>query len=94
MSTNLHVVWIDTWEGYPRFKGDQPCAQIGFELFFVNPGDSVKAEAARRICGQCSYRVECAAYALRHPLIQGIWGGTTYYQREMLRRKSRKRKAS
>ena len=92
MSTNLHVVWIDTWEGYPRFKGDQPCAQVDSDAFFVRRIDD--AEAARRICGQCPYRVECAAYALRHPLIQGIWGGTTYYQREMLRRKSRGQEAS
>lgn len=40
---------------------------------------------AKRACGTCPIRTSCLAYALRHHEV-GTWGGTTEYQRRLLRR--------
>ena len=52
--------------------------------------DDSKRRRAIEICGGCSVRTECLAYAL--PLIEldGIWGGLTADQRRDLRRKGKR----
>jgi len=38
-------------------------------------------------CGRCLVQVECLDEALMNDSMEGIWGGTTDYQRRQLRRK-------
>ena len=40
-------------------------------------------------CAECSCMTQCALYALRHPELQGVWGGTDETQRREMRKKMR-----
>ena len=41
---------------------------------------------AKAVCSGCPVRVECLAYALAEPQLQGVWGGTSDTERRALRR--------
>lgn len=62
------------------------CLQADPDLFFPergSPGDS-----AKRVCVECSVRIECLEYALANGERYGIWGGLTERERTRLRRQS------
>lgn len=59
------------------------CAEVDAELFFPEKGGSTKE--AKRVCRACPVRAECLGYALKFPLIKGIWGGLSEEERERLR---------
>lgn len=63
-------------------------AMVDGELIDIEPdypSDEVKA-----ICDRCPVKDICLSWALKNR-VEGIWGGTTTYQRElMLRRRARK----
>ena len=65
----------------------------GTDLFFATPGsgrhECPERRAAVAICGTCSVKEECLAYALAAPGFfpeVGIWGGTTDNERNKLRK--------
>lgn len=58
---------------------------------FISAGDEVDDEpypaaAAQVYCDGCVIRPDCLAQALADPGLVGVWGGTTTYQREQIRR--------
>lgn len=63
---------------------------------FVGIGEGVSDDPvyppteAKAICSVCPIQAECLTYALDQPWTIGVWGGTSTYQRELLRR-NRKR---
>jgi hypothetical protein len=62
------------------------CATANPDLFFPergSPGDS-----AKRVCVNCSVRLECLEYALANGERYGIWGGLTERERTRLRRQA------
>jgi len=78
------------WEPYERFResswewrDDALCATLSRDevnrMFFPERGMSV--QAAKDICAECSVRAQCLEYALRSPMLAGIWGGTSQRQR-------------
>ncbi len=60
------------------------CAQVDPDQWFPEKGDSPRQ--AKAICRNCSVSIECLQYALEHPAIEGIWGGTTFKERQQIRR--------
>lgn len=66
------------------------CRGADFTIFFT--GDDVYEEApypspeAEAYCNICPVRADCLAWALEHHE-EGVWGGTTTYQRRQLGRK-------
>jgi WhiB family redox-sensing transcriptional regulator len=44
------------------------------------------------LCRSCPVRVQCLDYALRRRHLVGTWGGTSDYQRKMLKRKLPRRR--
>jgi hypothetical protein len=72
---------------YPQFTGDEPCAQIGGDLFSAD--DISKryhdTKRLRQICGSCPMQEPCLDYAL-HVKVEGFWGGTTDGERAKIRR--------
>jgi WhiB family redox-sensing transcriptional regulator len=60
------------------------CRDEETELFFLGSIDGEAAATA--ICQRCSVRSNCLAYALRHPELSGIWGGTSDEERSLFRR--------
>lgn len=72
---------------YPKFTGDEPCAQVGTDLFFP-PDNSIvyrDLKIVRSLCGSCVMQGPCLEYAL-HVNVSGVWGGTTEQQRKAIRR--------
>jgi WhiB family redox-sensing transcriptional regulator len=72
----------------PKYTGQEPCAQIGPDLFFTK--DDMRASYSHldkvlRLCDSCQMQSECLEYALRVN-VQGIWGGTTEGMRRQIRR--------
>jgi WhiB family redox-sensing transcriptional regulator len=72
-----------------------PCAETDPEAFFsqdIEFGGKIVASSyydesgAKKICGSCSYRVECLLFAIKNNEM-GIWGGTTENERTLLKRK-------
>lgn len=56
--------------------------------FFPGPSDIKSVKAAKQFCCACPVIAECLEYALvRHE--DGVWGGTSAYERGLLRRKRR-----
>jgi WhiB family redox-sensing transcriptional regulator len=73
---------------YPRFKGDEPCTQVGADLFFSPPGSQsnyVHLKAVKAVCDNCAMIEPCLEYAL-HTSVVGVWGGTTENERLKIRR--------
>lgn len=67
---------------------DALCLQVGAD-FYPPKGDSKAATAAKKICRMCSVNQQCLAEALRLNDHYGIWGGTSYRQRQKMRREQR-----
>lgn len=67
--------------------GTEPCALAGDSdsYWFSDPTDDDAQTYAQLACQGCRVRVECAAYALAHPDLVGVWGGTTEAHRDTLR---------
>ena len=67
-------------------EGDPPCAEVGTEYFFPEPGGDVVGKGAipRNVCFSCPVMQECLDYAL-HNRVEGIWGGTTEQERKKYR---------
>ena len=67
----------------PDFDGSQPCAQTDPELFFPEKGSL--PTVARQLCATCPFYTDCREFALDHPELTGVWGGTTQQDRQRLR---------
>lgn len=48
--------------------------------------DGATARRAKAVCRACPVQAECLRYALSCGPLDGIWGGTTPYERRRLRR--------
>jgi WhiB family redox-sensing transcriptional regulator len=59
------------------------CAQSDPEAWFPEMGAPNKF--AKRICGRCPVRDECAAYAIADPSLVGVWGGLSERERQAVR---------
>ena len=53
------------------------------DAMFPERGQSLTA--ARRICATCPVAKDCLDYALVNPAEQGVWGGSSYRQRKLIR---------
>jgi WhiB family redox-sensing transcriptional regulator len=84
-------------DDYPDFQefGSAPCSETFPDAFFsdeppegsiMRRGTYTYEREAKAICLECPYRGRCLQYALENPELQGIWGGTTEYQRKALRK--------
>ena len=90
--TGAHVLSATTLVDPQRAWMQQAaCRGVDPDLFFpVGPGGP-GAESTRRakeVCGRCTVREACLAYALASGCTDGIWGGLTERERRGLRRPS------
>lgn len=76
------------WREFATCK-DQP-----LELFCSPDSDEPESpyppQEAATLCHQCPVRTECLAYAMKYDEC-GVWGGTTEYQRKLLKRWARRK---
>ncbi|QNJ58274.1 WhiB family transcription factor [Mycobacterium phage Ellie] len=70
------------------WEADALCTQVDPELFFPGKGQSTKE--AKQVCGRCPVVDECRERALSFDgEVFGIWGGTTAYDRKLMKRAAR-----
>ena len=62
---------------------DARCAETDPDIFHPEVGQNV--DAAKKICDECPVKAQCLAFALRHPRLTGVWGGTTPKERARIR---------
>jgi WhiB family transcriptional regulator, redox-sensing transcriptional regulator len=60
------------------------CTRIPTDLFFPQPGED--SAPAKALCARCRVRRPCFNYAMAHPELYGVWGGTSSEERALLRR--------
>jgi WhiB family redox-sensing transcriptional regulator len=70
----------------PSWMERAACIDMPLDVFFPGPGrlgaaDTRKAVA---ICRQCPVRQACLDYALEHPDMAGVWGGTSHRERNRI----------
>lgn len=73
---------------YPNFQGDQLCAQVGHDFYYVEKGGEAVHIAAhlKKVCNSCPYLVDCREWAIVHEEF-GYWGGLSANERNRLRSK-------
>jgi WhiB family redox-sensing transcriptional regulator len=74
----------------PDLNGEAACAQFPGDLFFPEKGE--RNRNVRRICIGCEVRQSCLEFAIAHDE-EGVWGGTTQFERRQLRRTRARRAA-
>lgn len=62
------------------------CISADPEAFFPDAGMNTELMTAKRICGRCEIRSECAEWAIRHES-DGLWGGLMPKERQAIRRR-------
>lgn len=58
-----------------------------FPLGNGGPATEQVAYVRERFCDPCDVRAECLSFALGHGMNDGVWGGTTGGERELLKRR-------
>lgn len=74
------------WANHP----DRACAPGTIpdpDLFFPTGNAIFQHRKAVAHCNRCPVKTDCADYALTHPGLHGIWGGTTEADRDRLHRR-------
>lgn len=75
-----------------RWKRYGACNVPGVDrkIFFPSDGNHANIEAAKLYCCRCPVRVRCLEHALKYREDWGIWGGTTWTERETILRRRRR----
>ncbi len=69
------------------------CLHADPDLFFpISSAGRAAAQIAeaKAVCARCPVIRECLAFATEHPWLSGIWGGTTFDDRQRVRRQRRR----
>ena len=73
----------------PSWMARAACRGMGTRSFVpqVRTGKARQPASpfVRAMCSQCPVSTPCRDYALEHPELEGIWGGTDAYERRRLR---------
>jgi WhiB family redox-sensing transcriptional regulator len=69
----------------PAWHADAACKEHPDTRWFPRKGEGV--DEAKAICATCAVCVECLTYALEHPGLQGVWGGSSQQERARMRKR-------
>ncbi len=78
--------WLEGPARPLRWVNRAECQNVGSEIFFVGPGETVFA--AKFLCERCPVRMDCLEFCLRTSTANtdhGIFGGLTSAERAVLR---------
>lgn len=83
---------VNEWMAQGKCAND---SSINPEWFFPNHPDVLGwGSTAVRICTDCPVRYQCLEYALKEHPLDGIWGGSTFIDRDNLYKFKTKEKKS
>ena len=74
----------DTPPSYPQFTGGEPCAEVGFELYYEEKAHPTERELMAAMCERCPLYRECAEWSIARER-WGYWAGMTQTERERIR---------
>ena len=94
MTNDLEVLWLMTPDvpevdllaellNRPKWQRRAACQGMGAGTFVMAKGQT--GDPARATCLSCPVRPECLEYALTHPEVDGVWGGTSRQERRRIR---------
>lgn len=63
------------------WQRDALCAEPAYEALPWFPEKGETTSAAKAVCGRCTVRPDCLAYAVAHGIDTGIWGGMSPKER-------------
>lgn len=69
---------------YPKYTGEEVCAQIGWELYFTETWQYGETEMLKMLCEKCPILDECREWAL-HRERWGFWAGMGETERQRVR---------
>lgn len=71
------------------------CKNADPDMFFPEPGGKYhgNVEPAKAVCSGCDIKLECLRVAIVNEY-DGVWGGTTLRERQLMKRKPRRRMSS
>jgi WhiB family redox-sensing transcriptional regulator len=67
------------------WQAQAACRTVDPEIFFptgIGWAREVQVRAAKNVCATCSVTAECLASALRHGVVDGVWGGRSVEERD------------
>jgi WhiB family transcriptional regulator, redox-sensing transcriptional regulator len=68
---------------FPSWQLDDiPCARRDPEIWF--PDHAVGARKAKELCAGCPSKTPCLAFAVRHNITDGVFGGASPNERRIL----------
>jgi len=70
-----------------EWEGAAACRRADSDLFFT--AGTASELSAKAVCRECPVRWECLAYALRHRVEHGVWGGLSERERRKLLNRTR-----
>jgi WhiB family redox-sensing transcriptional regulator len=94
--TKTSEVPMTVIDNHAEWWSDAACSTADPDLFFPvsSSGPALRQVAqAKAICVRCHIQQACLGYALDAGPVQGIWGGTTEAERQLLRQRERKARA-
>ena len=56
------------------------CLDADPDIFFPDIGSN--GTNAKRVCAECKVRYECLEYAVSNRILEGVWGGTSGFERD------------
>ena len=70
----------------PEWMLRAECVNMDMNMFFPGPGRLGAADTRKAvsICRRCPVVDQCLAYALQHPDMAGVWGGTSHRERNRM----------
>lgn len=77
---------------FPRFKGNEPCTELGPEIYCASPEGISRPytgiEIMRAACARCDMLIECREWSIHHEGTEGgFWGGLSPTERTAERRR-------
>lgn len=66
------------------------CSVCRQRIYRETPGELAEPEPQLPVMGPCPVRRECRDYAMRHRIVDGVWGGTDPKDRRNIRRERTK----
>lgn len=87
-SRDQWMMWQDLQKVIDKAPDIPPCTNFPDLFFGDSQGTSALADIgiAKRMCGRCSIRVDCAIYALEATEEFGVWGGLSSLDRKKMKR--------
>lgn len=76
-----------------NWRAASACLRADPDLFFPisSAGRAIiQIAKAKEICARCPVRRQCLEFARAHEPLYGIWGGTTFEERERVRRREQR----